>query len=152
VQQHLAPSTLSSSRADGTSFNWRAYLHNYPELLLSPTSLSFTEDDARRHWYTTGRAQGRVATWLTLRLRYTTAGGLTNQLLAHLPAFMIAREVGADVVVAPVVSRSGFTRGNKEWRMESAETLFDLDKMQAFWRDQGLVVHKVRMRPQGPAL
>ncbi|PSC70520.1 axi 1 [Micractinium conductrix] len=97
---------------------------------------------AWQHYDSVGRAEGRVASPLRLRLRYTTAGGLTNQLLAHLPTFVIARELGAEVVVPPAVSRPGFFRGNKEWRWESAETLLDLDKMKAYWAPRGLVVHK----------
>lgn len=113
-----------------TGFNWRAYLRNYADLLQPPDSLDYSEQAARQHYETVGRAERRVATPLRLLLRFTAAGGLTNQLLAHLPAFMIAQELGAEVVVPAAVSRAGFQRGIKEWRFERVETLLNLDKMQ----------------------
>ena len=129
-RQRLPPPTPPQrAAADGGAFDWRAYLHHYPDLLRPPTSLAFTQEAAWQHYDSVGRAEGRVASPLRLRLRYLAAGGLTNQLLGHVPAFMIARELGAEVVVPPVVSRPGFIRHNKEWRWESAETLLDLDKM-----------------------
>ena len=128
-QNRAAPAQPRAVAAGHDAFDWRAYLHHYPDLLRPPTSLAFTQKAAWQHYDSVGRAEGRVASPLRLRLRYTTAGGLTNQLLAHLPTFVIARELGAEVVVPPAVSRPGFFRGNKEWRWESAETLLDLDKM-----------------------
>jgi hypothetical protein len=122
------------------SFDWHAYLDNYPELLQPPASLEYSEQAAWRHYNTTGRAQGWVATRLTLRLRYTGANaspGLTNQLLAHMAAFMIARATNAKIVVAPFVSRRAFVEP-AEWMWQSAESVFDIGRMAEYWRPRGL--------------
>jgi len=143
----LAPSTADALPApDAPDFDWVAYLANYPELLHPPTSLNYSKQDAWHHYESAGRAQGRVAAQLTLRLRYTTYGGLTNQLYGHLPAFMIARAMGAEVVVSPAVSKNSFNMQEQVWQWQSTDTLLDVDKMAAYWRDNGLMMHKVSPR------
>jgi len=139
----LKPPDSPLSPPDAPDFDWVAYLANYPELLHPPISLNYGKQDAWHHYESAGRAQGRVAARLTLRLRYTTHQGLTNQLLGHLAAFMIAQEMGAEVVMSPAVSKNSFNMQEQVWQWQSTESVFDLGKMTAYWRDNGLVIHKV---------
>ena len=137
---------LAASSPPSPSFHWRSYFENYPELLQPPEALEYNEQAAWQHYNHTGRAQHRVASPLRLRFRYTGANaspGLTNQLLAHLSAFMIAQAAGAEVVVAPFVSRRAFTEP-AEWLWQPAESVLDINSMAEYWRPRGLVIHRVR--------
>ena len=132
----------ASGEPVAVGFDWKAYLQHYPELLQPPHTLEYCEEAAWWHYRTVGRAQGRVASPLRLRLRYTGANaspGLTNQLLAHLSAFMIAYEAGAEVVVPPFISRSGFVQG-PSWQWQPAESVLDINRMAEYWRPRGLTI------------
>lgn len=157
----VASRTSSGAGAipEDPEFDWVAYFHNYPELLRHPISLDFTKEAAWEHYRTIGKAEGMIARRLTLRLRYHTGGqnkpgGLNNQLLCHLTAFMMAQEIGSEVVLAPALKRTAFAAEGNSWIWEDTDTLLDVDKMVAYWATRGLVVHKVgrARRPPAPLL
>ncbi len=146
----VASRTSSGAGAipEDPEFDWVAYFHNYPELLRHPISLDFTKEAAWEHYRTIGKADGKIARRLTMRLRYHTGGqnkpgGLNNQLLCHLTAFMMALEIGSEVVLAPALKRTAFAAEGNSWIWEDTDTLLDVDKMVAYWATRGLVVHKV---------
>ena len=72
-----------------------------------------------------------------------TAGGLTNQLMGHLSALLIAQEVGAGVVLPPVFARDAFA-GDAAWEVAPTESLLDVDSMATYWAHRNLRIHKVR--------
>lgn len=139
IHQRLPTSASRPPAADG--FDWRAYLANYPDLVFQPGGLPFTAEAAAAHYEGAGRAAGRVAQPLDLRLRYMTAYGLANQLLAILTGLMIAQEVGAGVVLHPAWARSAFD-GNASWELAPIESLLDVEAMAAWWSPRGLMIFK----------
>lgn len=152
----------SSGSGDGSGgidadFDHVAYLDNYPQLLQHPTSLKFSREAAWHHYRSVGKAEGRVARRIPLRLRYHTGGqnkpgGLNNQLLCHLTAMMLALEMGAEVVLAPALKRTAFAAEGNAWIWEDTATLLDVDQMVAFWKAHGLVIHEVGAAPCCDAL
>lgn len=96
-------------------------------------------------WHRCADTGGRDGDLAGVQLRYTVEGGLVNQLYSHLAAFVIARQIGVpDIHMATVMSRNSFERyagGNVTWFIHRADTLFDLDRMAAHWRQRGLHVH-----------
>ena len=49
-----------------------------------------TEDDAKLHYVTKGRAEGRFYKRLRVLLRYTACTGLINQQYSHIAAFALS--------------------------------------------------------------
>lgn len=140
--------TDNPCRADTASgstggFQWMAYLNNYQHLLQPPTNLNYSESAARQHYDAVGRQGGWVAREIDVRLRYVATGGLTNQLFSHLSAFLLAQELGAQLVLAPALSRTRFgSKKNVMWPVRGIDTIFDVAKMTSYWQTRGLVLHK----------
>lgn len=89
-----------------------------------------------------------------LTLRYEVCGGLCNQLYAHFSALAMARALGAELVLAPAMSRSSFGDYNitdlpfdqqanaVTWRALPLEALLDVPRLRRYWQVQGLAVRQ----------
>ena len=64
----------------------------------------------------------------------------------NIAAVMLARAVGAELVLAPVIHRDSFGAHMTDtaWHAAPAETLLEVDAFKEHWRDKGLPIHTVR--------
>ena len=81
-----------------------------------------------------------------------TAGGLVNQLLCHIGAFLLAIPLKADILLPSALSRSTFDTKwwRQEWHTEPLQSLLDVKDMIRYWRRRGIVVHQVEQQKSGP--
>eukprot|EP00887_Chlorella_sp_A99_P003011 scaffold9.g3011.t1 len=131
-----------SSVQPAWTFDWQAYLSNYPELLRPPHSLPYDEHAAWEHYASVGKAQGHVAARLNVRLRYGVGSGLCNQLYGHLAALILAQELGTEVVLPAAMARAKFAMANVTWSAQPVGSLFDTRHMHSFWASRGVTVHE----------
>ena len=111
-----------------------------------------SEETAKQHYLSRGRAQGYVYRRLRVVLRYTACTGLINQQYSHIAAFALAAVLGAELVLPPAVKRDSFakyfsmdkTQNEVSWTPDDLDTLLDTEKIIRFWKDRGLTVHRVR--------
>ena len=149
-------SSTSSQRADPqktprvpADFDWQTYLLYHPELKDEGV---VSEETAKQHYLSRGRAQGYVYRRLRVVLRYTACTGLINQQYSHIAAFALAAVLGAELVLPPAVKRDSFakyfsmdkTQNEVSWTPDDLDTLLDTEKIIRFWKDRGLTVHRVR--------
>ena len=80
------------------------------------------------------------------RVTLPAGSGLTNQIYSHLNALMMAREMGAELVLAPALYRGSFASrmGNVSWAVADIDTIFDLEQMVPYWKNRGVILHQVR--------
>ena len=76
-----------------------------------------------------------------------SAGGLVNQLLCHVAAFMLAVSLKAEVVLPHALSRSSFnvTWEEQRWQKEPLDTLLEINSIVRYWRHRGIIVHEVSL-------
>ena len=130
-------------------FDWQTYLLYHPELKDEGV---VSEETAKHHYLSHGRAAGYVYRRLRVVLRYTACTGLINQQYSHIAAFALAAVLGAELVLPPAVKRDSFakyfsmdkTQNEVSWTPDHLETLLDTEKIIRFWKDRGLTVHRVR--------
>ena len=69
---------------------------------------------------------------------------------ANIAAVMLARAVGAELVLAPVIHRDSYAAHmkNTTWHAGPTESLLDVGAIREYWRKQGLLIHTVG----GPSL
>ena len=74
-----------------------------------------------------------------------SAGGLINQLLCHVAAFMLAVSLKYEILLPHALSRSSFnvTWEEQRWQKEPLDTLLNIDSIVRYWRHRGIIVHKV---------
>lgn len=131
-------------------FDWSTYLLYHPD--LRETAGVLTEEDAKVHYVTTGRSQGRFYKRLRVLLRYTACTGLINQQYSHIAAFALSAVLGAEIVLAPAVKRDSFAnyfstfkdQNEVSWTAAPLSSLLDVDSIVSFWQQRGLLVHRVR--------
>ena len=78
-----------------------------------------------------------------------TAGGLINQILCHIGAFLLAVPLRAEVLLPGALSRSTFDTNwwQQEWHKEPLHSLLNVQDIIAFWRKRGILVHQVSPYP-----
>lgn len=72
--------------------------------------------------------------------------GLINQLYSHIAAIMLARAIGAELVLAPAIHRDSFNSHMTKttWHAAPQESLIDVDAVKQYWRGKGMLIHTVR--------
>ena len=82
-----------------------------------------------------------------------SAGGVINQMLCHIGAFMLAVSLRAEIELPNALSRSTYNVSfwQQKWHVEPLSTLLDVDRIVVYWQRQGIAVHKVSPQ-QGPQL
>ena len=78
-----------------------------------------------------------------------TAGGLVNQLLCHVGAFLFAVPLKAEIVLPNyALSRDSYHSvfWQQQWHRQPLETLLDVERIIQHWHRRGVRVHKVRGR------
>ena len=76
-----------------------------------------------------------------------TAGGLVNQLLCHVGAFLFAVPLKAEIVLPEdALSRDSYRSAfwEQQWHRQPLGTLLDVERIVQRWHRHGVVVHKVR--------
>ena len=60
---------------------------------------------------------------------------------------MLAKAMGAELVMAPALHRNSFKghMKNTKWQAAPAASLLDVEFTKAYWRDRGLLMHEARM-------
>ncbi len=78
-----------------------------------------------------------------------TAGGLVNQMLCHIGAFMFAVPLHAEIVLPSALSRSTYNSSwwQQEWNSIPLRSLLDVDKLVRYWKWRGILVHEVVFVP-----
>lgn len=130
-------------------FDPDTYLSYYPELRAEGVR---SPDDARQHYLSRGRAEGRLGAPLRVILRYTACTGLINQHYSHIAALTLAAELGAEVVLPPAACRDSFghyfstfrEKNEVVWSPAPLETLLDVDYLAKYWAERGM---EVRLAP-----
>lgn len=84
-----------------------------------------------------------------MRIHASTArsfAGLINQLYSHVAAIMLARAMGAELVLAPAIHRDSFNSHMTKttWHAAPLEGLLDVEAVKKYWNDQGMLIHTVR--------
>lgn len=144
-----ADSTASAQQLP-SDFDWQTYVLYHPE--LREVENVQTEEQAKQHYLTKGRAEGRIYKRLRVLLRYTACTGLINQQYSHIAAFALGAVLGAELVLPPAVKRDSFAhyfstfkdQNEVSWTADPLDSLLDVDKIMEFWHARGLVIHKVR--------
>ena len=75
-----------------------------------------------------------------------TAGGLVNQLLCHVGAFLFAVPLKAEIVLPEyALSRDSYNSAfwEQQWHRQPLGTLLDVERIVHHWHKRGVVVHKV---------
>jgi hypothetical protein len=72
--------------------------------------------------------------------------GLINQMYSHIAAVMLARAMGAELVLPAAMHRDTFNAscGNMTWHVAPPESLLDVEAVKQYWRGQGMLIHTVR--------
>ena len=72
--------------------------------------------------------------------------GLINQLYSHIAAIMLARAMGAELVLAPAMHRDSFNSHMTKttWHAAPQESLLNVEALKQYWRGQGMLIHTVR--------
>ena len=76
-----------------------------------------------------------------------TAGGLVNQLLCHVGAFLFAVPLKAEIVLPDdALSRDSYDSPfwQQQWHRRPLGTLLNVERIVQRWHRHGVVVHKVR--------
>ena len=75
-----------------------------------------------------------------------TAGGLINQMLCHIGAFLLAIPLRAEVVLPGALSRSTYATKwwQQEWHPEPLDSLLDVKGVIRYWHQHGVVVYEAR--------
>ena len=76
-----------------------------------------------------------------------TAGGLVNQLLCHVGAFLFAVPLKAEIVLPDdALSRDSYDSPfwQQQWHRRPLKTLLDVERIVQRWHRHGVIVHKVR--------
>lgn len=149
--------TAPAAAPAGSQFNWFDYKF-YTTFYEDIGARRWSYRQALAHYKHIGRFEGRLAAPVVVRLKYIACGGLCNQLYSHIHAFIIARALGADVVVPPALRRSSFgdivssrTNLTKEerkmqasWLFEPVDSILDVERMAQYWAARGVTVRRVR--------
>ena len=83
-----------------------------------------------------------------------TAGGLINQILCHIGAFLLAVPLRAEIMLPDALSRKSFDTKwwQQEWHSEPLQSLLEVEEIIRYWRKRGILVHQVgpgkRLPPQ----
>ena len=101
--------------------------------MLRTISTAYTKVSARHH---------RVIVTYKIDER---AGGLVNQMLCHIGAFLLTLSLRAELVLPQALSRSTFDTAwwQQEWQERPIDTLLDVDRIIRHWRQRGVCIHKV---------
>ena len=130
-------------------FDWQTYLAYNPDVHALGVA---SEQQAREHYTFRGRREGRVYKRLRVLLRYTACTGLINQHYSHIAAFTLSAVLGAELVLPPAVKRDSFAhyfstfkdQNEVIWTPAPLDSLLNVEKIIAFWRSRGLIIHRVR--------
>ncbi|KAI8462191.1 MAG: hypothetical protein J3K34DRAFT_450573 [Monoraphidium minutum] len=81
--------------------------------------------------------EGRLYRRIPVYLQYTSAGGLCNQLYAHLSVFTVATALNATVMVPPSFARTTFSHQplDKQWYTTTPDTILDTRTMSESSKD-----------------
>lgn len=145
MSQAADPTILPTLPAD---FNWKVYLLYHPDLAARGIN---NQAKAVEHWLQYGQYEGRVYQRLSVLMRYTACGGLTNQLYSHISALTLAATLGAEVVLPPALTRSSFGHyfsmfkelNQVTWSAVPLDSLIDVDHYIGYWKERGIMLHKV---------
>ena len=74
-----------------------------------------------------------------------TAGGLINQMLCHIGAFLLAIPLRAEVLLPGALSRRTYDSKwwQQEWRTEPLQSLLNVEDIVRYWQKRGITVHQV---------
>lgn len=133
--------TVPDLDADGipTTFSWQEYLSMYPDVLeVLPDA---DERSAKLHYMQFGKREGRLPRLPPMLIQYTVCGSAiggslitmpstllipihchTEQVYAHLHAWVVSARLGAGCVVPPGVVRPA----PDTWRLAPPESIFDI--------------------------
>ena len=77
--------------------------------------------------------------------KHLLCAGLINQMYSHIAAIMLARAMGAELVLAPAVHRESFDlhMEKTKWHVAPQESLLDVGAVKKYWGDRGLLIHTV---------
>ena len=80
-----------------------------------------------------------------------TAGGLINQMLCHVGAFLLAVPLKAEILLPGALSRSTFDTKwwQQEWHTQPLQSLLDVEELIRYWRKRGIVIHQVGRQDDG---
>ena len=72
--------------------------------------------------------------------------GLVNQLYSNIAAIMLARAMGAELVLPAAIHRDSFNSHMTKmtWRAAPQDSLLDVNALQLYWRGKDMLVHTVR--------
>ena len=73
------------------------------------------------------------------------ATGLVNQLYSDIVAIMLARAMGAELVLPAAIHRDSFNSHMTKmtWRAAPQDNLLDVGALQRYWLSKGMLVHTV---------
>ena len=68
-----------------------------------------------------------------------------NQVYGHMAAILLARAMGAELVLASALHRDTFNAGMSKtpWIAAPPESILDVEAIIEHWRKRGLIIHKV---------
>ena len=71
--------------------------------------------------------------------------GLVNQIYSNIAAIMLARAMGAELVLPAAIHRDSFNSLMTEttWRAAPQDNLLDVGALQRYWLGKGMLVHTV---------
>ena len=77
-----------------------------------------------------------------------TAGGLVNQMLCHIGAFLLAIPLRAEILLPGALSRSTYNTKwwQQEWHTEPLQSLLSVDEIIRHWRKRGILIHQVKQK------
>ena len=76
-----------------------------------------------------------------------TAGGLINQMLCHIGAFLLAIPLRAEVLLPGALCRSSYDAKwwQQEWHTKPLQSLLNVEDIVRYWRKRGIIVHQVEL-------
>lgn len=127
---------INSQIINWTNFDPVAYRMYNSDIQLPDSRLKW-------HYQMIGVYEGRIYRRVPIYLQYVAgAGGLCNQLYSMISVLSLARAVGATVIVPPTHVRGSYQH-QKNWSTADPESIYDLSKMAAHWRNFNVTLIKV---------
>lgn len=153
--------TVADLDVDGipATFSWQEYLSMYPDVLdVLPEA---DERGARLHYMQFGKREGRLPRLPPMVIQYTVCGSAigaplhlscklqafncpTEQVYAHLHAWVMAARLGAGCVVPPGIVRLS----PNTWHLTPADSMFDMNATMLAARKIYLAMSAVRLGVQ----
>lgn len=103
-----------------------------------------SEDGIKEHYLRHGRAEGYMyKRYCTVVLYQNHEGlGLINQFYTHLTSIMLAKALGAELVLPSAIYRDEFVRSTG-WHSGPAANLIDVEAITNYWSDKGVFIHSL---------